>query len=82
MTCTPPLLPTFAVPPTSSNSARSSQAHPSRVVVVSSYAHKLLQRKSLELSDLHYRCRRYWPYAAYSQSKTANILFAKHLAVR
>lgn len=58
------------------------QVQPSRVVVVSSFAHKLLQRGPLDLEDLHYHCRRYSPYAAYSQSKTANILFAKHLAVK
>lgn len=58
------------------------QVNPSRVVVVSSFAHKLLQRGPLHLEDLHYHRRRYSPYAAYSAAKTANILFAKHLAIK
>lgn len=56
-----------------------SQDTPSRVIVVSSLAHKAGQ---IELDDLHYRNRKYGRFPAYGQSKLANILFVKELAHR
>ncbi|MGF1425714.1 SDR family NAD(P)-dependent oxidoreductase [Kitasatospora sp. LaBMicrA B282] len=44
-----------------------------RVVVLSSRAHSL---SDVHLDDLHYQRRRYAPWEAYGQSKTANVLFA------
>jgi NAD(P)-dependent dehydrogenase (short-subunit alcohol dehydrogenase family) len=44
-----------------------------RVVSVSSSAHL---RSPVVFSDIHFRERRYEPWAAYGQSKTANVLFA------
>ena len=44
-----------------------------RVVSVSSSAHL---RSDVQLDDLHFEHRPYEPWAAYGQSKTANILFA------
>jgi len=46
---------------------------PSRVVVVSSAAHK---RSPVVFDDIHYRGRAFDPFGAYGQSKTANILHA------
>jgi len=48
-------------------------AAPSRVVVVSSAAHK---RSAVVFEDIHYRERPFDPFDAYGQSKTANILYA------
>ncbi|TDW71462.1 SDR family NAD(P)-dependent oxidoreductase [Kribbella pratensis] len=50
-----------------------------RVVSVSSSAH---QRSDVQLDDLHFEHRPYEPWAAYGQSKTANILFAVEAAKR
>eukprot|EP01025_Chloroclados_australasicus_P020470 TRINITY_DN21573_c0_g1_i1.p1 TRINITY_DN21573_c0_g1~~TRINITY_DN21573_c0_g1_i1.p1 ORF type:complete len:262 (-),score=14.45 TRINITY_DN21573_c0_g1_i1:170-955(-) len=51
----------------------------SRIITVSSSLHK---KGQIVLEDLHYRKgRQYDPYDAYAQSKLANILFAKQLAV-
>ena len=47
-----------------------------RVVTVSSMAH---QRGGLDLADLNFERRRYNPWAAYGQSKLANLLFAFEL---
>ncbi|HEX3829058.1 MAG TPA: SDR family NAD(P)-dependent oxidoreductase [Sporichthyaceae bacterium] len=44
-----------------------------RVVVVSSLGHL---RSAVDFDDLHFHSRPYEPFAAYGQSKTANILFA------
>jgi NAD(P)-dependent dehydrogenase (short-subunit alcohol dehydrogenase family) len=44
-----------------------------RVVSVSSSAHL---RSPVVFDDIHFRERRYEPWAAYGQSKTANVLFA------
>jgi NAD(P)-dependent dehydrogenase (short-subunit alcohol dehydrogenase family) len=44
-----------------------------RVVSVSSSAHL---RSPVVFEDIHFRRRRYEPWAAYAQSKTANVLFA------
>jgi NAD(P)-dependent dehydrogenase (short-subunit alcohol dehydrogenase family) len=46
---------------------------PARVVSVSSSAHL---RSPVVFEDIHFRERPYEPWAAYGQSKTANILFA------
>jgi len=47
-----------------------------RVVSVSSFMHK---RRGLDLADLNFERRGYKPWAAYSQSKIANLLFAFEL---
>jgi NAD(P)-dependent dehydrogenase (short-subunit alcohol dehydrogenase family) len=44
-----------------------------RVVSVSSSAHL---RSGIVFDDIHFRVREYEPWAAYGQSKTANVLFA------
>lgn len=44
-----------------------------RVVAVSSAAHL---RSAVEFDDIHFERRPYHPWAAYGQSKTANVLFA------
>jgi len=44
-----------------------------RVVSVSSSAHR---RSPVVFNDIHFRQRRYDPWLAYGQSKTANVLFA------
>src|ERR1700754_4916477 len=44
-----------------------------RVVSVSSSAHL---RSPVVFDDIHFRQRAYEPWAAYGQSKTANVLFA------
>ena len=51
----------------------------SRVVVVSSSAHK---SGKIEFDDLNWRTRPYSALGAYSQSKLANLLFARELARR
>jgi NAD(P)-dependent dehydrogenase (short-subunit alcohol dehydrogenase family) len=48
-------------------------AHGARIVAVSSSAH---QRCPVVFDDLHFDFRVYEPWAAYGQSKTANVLFA------
>jgi NAD(P)-dependent dehydrogenase (short-subunit alcohol dehydrogenase family) len=50
-----------------------------RVVSVSSSAHR---QSDVHLDDLHFEHRPYEPWAAYGQSKTANILFAVEAAKR
>ncbi|MFC6158091.1 SDR family NAD(P)-dependent oxidoreductase [Kribbella jiaozuonensis] len=50
-----------------------------RVVSVSSSAHL---QSDVHLEDLHFEHRPYEPWAAYGQSKTANILFAVEAAKR
>lgn len=52
------------------------RAAPSRVVVVSSYGHQL---GDVDMEDLHWIHRSYDRFAAYGQSKTANILYAVEL---
>lgn len=46
---------------------------PSRVVVLSSAAHRY---SGIDFDDLHFERRAYHPFRAYGQSKTANALFA------
>jgi len=54
------------------------QAYPTRVVAVSSMAHR---RGTLDLSDVHFKKgREYSPWVAYGQSKGANILMIRQLA--
>ena len=54
------------------------QPFKSRIVAVSYKAH---ERGKVELSDLHFKKdRKYDPWVAYGQSKSANILFIKELA--
>ena len=55
------------------------KAGKARVVVVSSSAHA---SGKIDFDDLNWRTRTYSPLAAYSQSKLANMLFAKELARR
>ncbi|TKA10968.1 SDR family NAD(P)-dependent oxidoreductase [Actinacidiphila oryziradicis] len=50
-----------------------------RVVAVSSSAHL---RSPVVFEDIHFRERPYEPWAAYGQSKTANVLFAVEAAKR
>jgi NAD(P)-dependent dehydrogenase (short-subunit alcohol dehydrogenase family) len=50
-----------------------------RVVSVSSSAHL---RSPVVFDDIHFRDRAYEPWAAYGQSKTANVLFAVEAAKR
>jgi WW domain-containing oxidoreductase len=52
-----------------------------RVVVVSSAAHHNAPRGGIQFNDLSFE-RKYSPWAAYGQSKFANILFVKELARR
>ncbi|KAK9831144.1 hypothetical protein WJX74_004878 [Apatococcus lobatus] len=54
----------------------------SRIVVVSSLAHAWAASEGINFNDMHYQKRAYKAGAAYSQSKLANLLFAKHLAKR
>ncbi|KAK9829188.1 hypothetical protein WJX72_004385 [[Myrmecia] bisecta] len=61
------------------------QAHPVRIVVVSSRAHTFPKRwfgGGIELSDLHWQHRPYNSWGAYGQSKLGNVLMAKELARR
>lgn len=56
------------------------QGHPSRIVVVSS---KLHEQGVVDVDDLHFsKGRKFSAFQGYSQSKLANILFAKELAQR
>jgi retinol dehydrogenase-12 len=55
------------------------KAENARVVVVSSSAHGM---GKLDFEDLNWRSRPYNSMGAYGQSKLANILFAKELAIR
>lgn len=64
--------------PTPTGSVTPTGAHP-RVVVVSSVAHR---RARVTLSDLQFDRRPYNPFAAYGQSKLANLLFARELQHR
>jgi len=50
-----------------------------RVVVVASPAHRFGR---IDLADLNWERRRYSPWAAYAQSKLANLLFARELQRR
>jgi NAD(P)-dependent dehydrogenase (short-subunit alcohol dehydrogenase family) len=50
-------------------------AYPSRYISVTSIAHKF---SSVDFSDLNYTTREYEAWAAYGQSKTANIWMANH----
>ena len=50
-----------------------------RVVTVSSAAHRMGQ---IDLADLNWERRRYWTWAAYGQSKLANLLFTAELERR
>jgi protochlorophyllide reductase len=50
-----------------------------RVVTVSSGAHRMGR---IDLDDLDWQQRRYRPWAAYGQSKLANLLFTRELARR
>lgn len=52
-----------------------------RVVVLSSGAHTAAPKAGIEFDNLSGE-RSYSPWAAYGQSKLANLLFAKHLAKR
>ncbi len=58
-----------------------SQEAKARIVTVASSAHAFGR---IELDDLHYKTskRAYTPWGAYGQSKLANVLFAKGLAVK
>lgn len=55
-----------------------------RVVVVSSAGHATMDHwKGVNFADMHYKeGRTYGKLNAYGQSKSANILFAKQIAVR
>lgn len=50
-----------------------------RIVSVSSRLHEL-QKKPFQFDDLHFTRRKYNNWAAYGQSKTANVLFTKQIA--
>ena len=54
---------------------------PSRIVVVSSHAHKMV-RKGLDFDDLQTVHRHYRAFDAYSRSKLANVYFTRELARR
>ena len=58
-----------------------SQEEKARIVTVASSAHAF---GKIELEDLHYNSSRraYTPWGAYGQSKLANVLFAKGLAMK
>jgi len=60
------------------------QAAPSRIVNVSSCYHdKAMGREGrIDFDDLHFERRKYDGWAAYAQSKLANVLHARHLARR
>jgi NAD(P)-dependent dehydrogenase (short-subunit alcohol dehydrogenase family) len=57
---------------------------PARIVNVSSCFHdKAVGREGrIDFDDLHFQRRRYDGWAAYAQSKLANLLHARHLATR
>jgi NAD(P)-dependent dehydrogenase (short-subunit alcohol dehydrogenase family) len=60
--------------------ASGTKASPARIVAVASTAHAM---GAIDLEDLSYEHgRKYAAWSAYGQSKLANILFAKQLAVR
>jgi NAD(P)-dependent dehydrogenase (short-subunit alcohol dehydrogenase family) len=52
-----------------------------RVVVLSSYAHKIAPREGIQFENLSGESS-YWRWRAYGQSKLANLLFAVELARR
>ncbi|XP_032515141.2 retinol dehydrogenase 13-like [Danaus plexippus] len=52
---------------------------PARIIIVSSRAHT---RFNMNLDDINFDKRSYSPFEAYSQSKLANVLFARELANR
>jgi len=52
-----------------------------RIVILSSAAHTMAPKAGIEFDNLAGQ-RGYRPWAAYGQSKLANLLFAKHLAKR
>jgi WW domain-containing oxidoreductase len=56
-------------------------ADKARVVMLSSAAHTMAPKAGIEFDNLAGQ-RSYAPWAAYGQSKLANLLFAKHLAKR
>jgi NAD(P)-dependent dehydrogenase (short-subunit alcohol dehydrogenase family) len=60
------------------------RAAPARVVNVSSCFHDVANGREgrIDFDDLHFERRRYDGWAAYAQSKLANVLHAKHLAKR
>ncbi len=60
------------------------KAAPSRIVVLSSCYHDVAmgRRGTVDLDDLHFERRKYDGWAAYAQSKLANVLHARHLARR
>ena len=68
-------------PPTPTPPACLLQDHPSRVVILSSYAHNF-NGPQLPLDDLNWEDRKYGAWRAYGQSKLCNILCAKELARR
>jgi len=53
------------------------QATPSRIVALSSEAHRM---GGIFVDDLHYEKRSYGAWSAYAQSKVANMLMARELA--
>jgi NAD(P)-dependent dehydrogenase (short-subunit alcohol dehydrogenase family) len=57
------------------------RAAPARVVNVASEAHRTA-RRGLDFDDLDWERRRYRPFAVYSATKLANILFTRELARR
>lgn len=70
--------PVAGLAPTPAGSVTPTGAHP-RVVVVSSLAHA---SGRVVLSDLQFDRRPYSPFAAYAQSKLANLLFVRELQHR
>jgi NAD(P)-dependent dehydrogenase (short-subunit alcohol dehydrogenase family) len=60
------------------------RAAPARIVNVSSCYHDLAfgREGRIDFDDLHFERRRYDGWAAYAQSKLANVLHARHLARR
>lgn len=59
---------------------RMRESAPARVVNVSSDAHR--QSRGLDFDDLHRRGKKYSGFAAYCDSKLANVLFTRTLAQR
>ena len=57
--------------------ASATAAAPSRVVVLASLNYLM---GTIEIDDLNFKTRKYHPLKAYSDSKLANILFARELA--
>ena len=60
------------------------QACDTRVVVVASAGHAVVDHwQAVDFKDVHFRVgRSYDKMAAYGQSKSANIMFAKQIAAR